>query len=209
MTCDCDSCECACGAALAGATGIGSDATVHTLDACHEQKGLDATVKREVLETEAHLWLNGDVKRLRFLSAALVRQFHRVLMNEPRLAASSTFLHLAPPPTLSISSHLQSIGSEKKRHEKFSHSSTFSKFHAGAAAATVIQRVWRSHISRLIQSDLQHLQTLVLLERSVLNVQRCWRGHMGRFEASAAASKAPSLPPPPPTLLVLKIDQNF
>jgi len=93
-------------------------------------------------------------------------------------------VHVAPPPTLGISSHLQMIGSEKQRLEKFSHLSTFSKFHAGAASAMVIQRVWRSHISRLIQSDLQHLQRLVLLERSILTVQRCWRGHLGRFEAS-------------------------
>ena len=118
-------------------------------------------------------------------------------MNETRNDSSSSgSVHVAPPPTLSISSHLQSLGSEK-RLENFSHSSTFSKFHAGAAAATVIQRVWRSHISRLIQSDLQHLQRLVDLERSVLTVQRCWRGHLGRFEACALVGQCvPHMTPP-------------
>lgn len=106
---------------------------------------------------------------------------------ETRFAATS--VHIAPPPTLGISSHLQSISSEKQRMEKFSHSSTFNKFHAGAAAATVIQRVWRSHISRLIQSDMRHLQRLVALERGVLAVQRCWRGHFGRMEAFGRISE--------------------
>jgi hypothetical protein len=116
------------------------------------------------------------------------------------VAASSA--HVAPPPTLGISSHLQSISSQKQRLEKFSHSSTFSKFHAGAASATVIQRVWRSHISRLIQSDMRHLQRLVALERSILTVQRCWRGHLGRSDACGRASEClESMPPRPhPTL---------
>jgi hypothetical protein len=106
---------------------------------------------------------------------------------------SVTSVHIAPPPTLTISSHLQSIGSEKQRLEKFSHTRTFSKFHAGAAAATVIQRVWRSHISRLIQSDLLHLQRLVALESSVVAVQRCWRGHQGRLEAYGRISERNAL----------------
>ncbi len=109
--------------------------------------------------------------------------------HESRHAASSS-VHVAPPPTLAISSHLQSIGSEKQRLEKFSHLSTFSKFHAGAASAIVVQRVWRSHISRVIQNDLKHLQRLVVLERSVLTVQRCWRGHLGRCEACGLAGKS-------------------
>ena len=110
------------------------------------------------------------------------------MQHEARHATPSS-VHVAPPPTLGISSHLQSIGSEKQRLEKFSHLTTFSKFHAGAASAMIIQRVWRSHISRLIQSDLQHLQRLVLLEGSVLTVQRCWRGHLGRFEACGLLGK--------------------
>ena len=109
--------------------------------------------------------------------------------HESRHSSASLCVHVAPPPTLSISSHLQSLNSEKHRLEQFSHGTTFNKFHSGAASATVIQRVWRSHISRLIQSDLQHLQRLVDLERSVLTVQRCWRGHLGRCEACALSSE--------------------